>query len=194
MIFGFNTDIKQDGTVYHVQSEPREAEQLLQTQVFVRGQCIGKHANSYVENSKQGDFSEKKLEQMLRDQHRMVLDAIKQGKLDSVIVRAETVPGRASSLKLEWLDSNSVRINGDLVMQIMVRSDEAAVEGARVTSRFSPVEGTPLYSQAMTDASGKTEVRFAAARNSAENSAVLVQATYDGQMVTRKFRLRARTS
>ncbi len=39
MIFGFNTDIRHDDTVYHVQSEAREGEQLLQTQVFVRGRC-----------------------------------------------------------------------------------------------------------------------------------------------------------
>ena len=49
MIFGFNTDIKQGDTVYHVQSEARESELLLQTQVFVRGRCIGKRATSYAE-------------------------------------------------------------------------------------------------------------------------------------------------
>ena len=37
MIFGFNTDIKHEETIYHVQSEAREADMLLQTQVFVRG-------------------------------------------------------------------------------------------------------------------------------------------------------------
>ena len=47
MIFGFNTDIRHEDTVYHVQSEAREGEQLLQTQVFVRGRCIGKRAVSY---------------------------------------------------------------------------------------------------------------------------------------------------
>jgi len=36
MIFGFNTDVKQGDTVYHVQSEARENELILQTQVFVR--------------------------------------------------------------------------------------------------------------------------------------------------------------
>ena len=47
MIFGFNTDVKHEDTVYHVQSEAREGEQLLQTQVFVRGRCIGKRAIPY---------------------------------------------------------------------------------------------------------------------------------------------------
>ena len=47
MIFGFNTDVKHGDTIYHVQSEARESEKLLQTQVFVRGRCIGKKAISY---------------------------------------------------------------------------------------------------------------------------------------------------
>ena len=47
MIFGFNTDVKSGDTVYHVQSEAREHESILQTQVFVRGRCIGKKAASY---------------------------------------------------------------------------------------------------------------------------------------------------
>ena len=52
MIFGFNTDIKHDDTVYHVQSEARENELTLQTQVFVRGRCIGKRALSYPKKSR----------------------------------------------------------------------------------------------------------------------------------------------
>ena len=49
MIFGFNTDIKHNDTVYHVQSEARENELLLQTQVFVRGRCVGKRATPYAD-------------------------------------------------------------------------------------------------------------------------------------------------
>ncbi len=41
MIFGFNTDIKVQGTVYHVQTEVREQERRLESQVFVSGRCIG---------------------------------------------------------------------------------------------------------------------------------------------------------
>ena len=53
MIFGFNTDVKHGDTIYHVQSEARESEHLLQTQVFVRGRCVGKKATSY--GSKTGE-------------------------------------------------------------------------------------------------------------------------------------------
>ena len=89
MIFGFNTDIKQGDTVYHVQSEARESELLLQTQVFVRGRCIGKRATPYGDKLA-GGFTDQQKEHGLRDQHRLVLDAIRDGHLDDVLDKRET--------------------------------------------------------------------------------------------------------
>jgi hypothetical protein len=87
MIFGFNTDVKHEDTVYHVQSEARQADLLLQTQVFVRGRCIGKRATSYAQKAADPEFSDQKKEQILRDQHRLVLDSIRAGHLDDMIER-----------------------------------------------------------------------------------------------------------
>src|SRR5260370_20033316 len=100
MIFGFNTDIKRDDTVYHVQSEARESEQLLQTQIFVRGHCIGKRATSYA-STMAGDFSDQHKETMLREQHRHVLDAIREGKLESVVDNLEPPEALAAAKELE---------------------------------------------------------------------------------------------
>src|SRR5579862_2498523 len=110
MIFGFNTDVKQGDTVYHVQSEARENELILQTQVFVRGRCIGKRATSYAERLAQGDFSDQQKEQILRDQHRLVLDSIREGRLDSVLDRRETPETLATvkELDLQWVNAESV--------------------------------------------------------------------------------------
>jgi len=71
MIFGFNTDVKHGDTIYHVQSEAREGELLLQTQVFVRGRCIGKKATSYSAKSSESQFGDSQKEQLLREQHRI---------------------------------------------------------------------------------------------------------------------------
>ena len=81
MIFGFNTDVKHGDTIYHVQSEARESEKLLQTQVFMRGRCIGKKAISYAASASEASFGDTQKEQQLRDQHRLVLEAIREGKL-----------------------------------------------------------------------------------------------------------------
>ena len=70
MIFGFNTDVKAaDNVVYHVQSEARVNDLLLQTQVFVKGHCIGKRASSYAELAVQPDFSTEEMHEMLKVQH-----------------------------------------------------------------------------------------------------------------------------
>ena len=85
MIFGFNTDIKQGDTVYHVQSEARKNDQLLQTQVFIRGRCVGKTASSYAEHTAAAGFSDEKLHELLKTQHRRILDAVKEGRVAEVV-------------------------------------------------------------------------------------------------------------
>ena len=97
MIFGFNTDVKHGETIYHVQSEAREGELLLQTQVFVRGRCVGKKAISYAASASQAQFGDSQKEQLLRDQHRQVLDAIREGNLDHAWDHVE--PDSLSSVK-----------------------------------------------------------------------------------------------
>ena len=91
MIFGFNTDIKHEDTVYHVQSEAREGELILQTQVFVRGRCIGKRATSYADKMAAGAFSDQQKEQILRDQHRIVLEAIRFARPDAAPFYAQVL-------------------------------------------------------------------------------------------------------
>jgi hypothetical protein len=87
MIFGFNTDIKHENTVYHVQSEAREGEHLLQTQIFVRGQCIGKKAASYAELVGQREFSDDRMHEMLKFQHRSTIDDLRSGRVDEALTQ-----------------------------------------------------------------------------------------------------------
>lgn len=195
MIFGFNTDVKHDSTVYHVQSEARQAELMLQTQVFVRGRCVGKRATSYAEKSAQPGFSDQQMEQMLRNQHRLVVDAARDGKIDTVLdLIGEGKSGAedlaTSALKLEWLNVGSVRSGDSVLLRLRVTDGGNAVEGVQLTSRFAPEEGPPIYAQAVTDARGQAEIRIPVEESALTRSAVLVQASHGGRSATRKFRLR----
>jgi hypothetical protein len=192
MIFGFNTDVKQGDTVYHVQSEARENELVLQTQVFVRGRCIGKRATSYAERLAQGDFTDQQKEQTLRDQHRLVLDSIREGQLDAVLDRRETPETLASvkELDLQWVNAESVHNASNLLMQLRVTEGGAVVEGARLTFRFARPDAAPFYTQVMTDPRGQAEIRVEIEEASLPDASVLVQANFSGRTATRKFRLR----
>src|SRR5258707_3530474 len=160
MIFGFNTDVKHDDTVYHVQSEAREGELLLQTQVFVRGRCIGKRATSCAASAAEPDFSDQQKEHVLRDQHRLVLNAIRDGELENVLDRQDTPETLAAIKELEvrWLNSESVHGDHALRMQLQVTEAGAGVEGARLTIRFARPDAAPFYAQVITDSVGNAQM------------------------------------
>jgi hypothetical protein len=209
MIFGFNTDIRHEDTIYHVQSEAREGEHLLQTQVFVKGRCIGKRAVPYGSSGAQGKTTaqndnqdkdqdrdkdkDKDREKMLRELHREVLDAIRAGKLDSIFDKRDTPETLAAvkELDLEWINAGSVHASGALTMQIRVTEAGATVEGARLTLRFARPDAAPYYAQVLTDAKGSAEMNVQVDEKSLAEASVLVQASFGGRTATRKFNLRA---
>ena len=197
MIFGFNTDIRHADTIYHVQSEAREGEQLLQTQVFVQGRCIGKRAVPYGSDVAAGKSSaqtnDQDKEKILRELHREVLDAIRDGKVDSIFDKRETPETLAAvkELDLEWINAGSVHSSGALTMHIRVTDGGATVEGARLTLRFAQPDAAPYYAQVLTDAKGSAEMNIRVDEKSLADSSVLVQASFAGRTATRKFQLRA---
>ncbi len=191
MIFGFNTDIRYGDTVYHVQSEARQGEQLLQTQVFVQGRCIGKRAVSYAEKLKQPDFAEAQLEQSLREQHRMILDSIREGKLDNVLDRRDTLEPLAAikQLDVHWINSADIPPGEEIVLHLLVTDGGAAVPGAQLTSRLTRAQNPPHYQQEMTDHSGMAQMKVRLDHAGQPDAAILVQASYDGRTATRRFKL-----
>ena len=192
MIFGFNTDVKHEGTVYHVQSEARENELLLQTQVFVRGRCIGKRATSYADRAAETGFTDQQKEQILRDQHRLVLDAIRDGRLDTVFDKRDTPESLAAikELDVRWLNAGSVHSERHLQMRLKVTDGGTGVEGARLTVRFARADAAPFYTQVVTGTNGEAEMTIDVDESALPDAAVLVQASYTGRTATRKFHLR----
>jgi len=191
MIFGFNTDVKHGDTIYHVQSEARESELLLQSQVFVRGRCVGKKATSYASSTGQVQLGDIQKEQQLREQHRLVLDAIREGKLDNVLDRPEPeVLATVKELEVEWLNADSIHANRNLTMQLRVTEGGSAAPGARLTFRFARPGATPFYTQAVADPGGSAEINIEVDESTLPDSSLLVQANYEGRTATRKFLLR----
>ncbi len=87
MVMGFNTDIKHDGVVYHIQTEPRK-DAGIDTTVYTRGAVIHKLKSSYQDLLDSPDFSEEKLKQRLEDQHRQVIARIRAGEINPAAQQA----------------------------------------------------------------------------------------------------------
>ena len=194
MIFGFNTDTKVGDTVYHVQSEARQNDLLLQTQVFVRGQCIGKRATSYADQASHPGFTDEQMHELLKTQHRMVLEAVRSGKMEGTVGHnLEIQDTNGQGLAIRWVNPDAVFADSAAVMKFAVTDHGAAVEGAQLTSRLAPSSDAPVYSQTSTDAGGAAEMKVVVDNPALQETAILVQAQHGEKSATRKFRLRKAT-
>lgn len=197
MIFGFNTDVKQDQTVYHVQSEARKADLLLQTMVFVKGHCIGKYATSYAEAVGNPGFAEEHIHDLLKKQHREVLDVIKAGSIEQFFRdQTEIRDAEGESLAVTWLNSDEQVAGRKLTMELLVSDSGAAVEGALVTSRLQYPAGVPIHSQAVSEADGRVaiDLNLDEGGGSVRDPVVFVRATHGERSVTRKYRLKVESN
>lgn len=80
MVTGFNTDIKFNDVVYHIQTEPRK-DAGIETTVYVRGAVVHSLKTSYRELLNSPDYSEEKFKRVLEDQHRQVIARIRGGEI-----------------------------------------------------------------------------------------------------------------
>src|ERR1700684_1827779 len=162
MIFGFNTDVKHDDTVYHVQSEARENELLLQTQVFVRGRCVGKRAISYADKAAESGFTDQQKEQILRDQHRLVLDSIRDGRVESVLDKsvAPEILAAIKELDVLWLNAGSVHSDRNLTLRLRVTEGGSAGGGGGVGGRLCRPHAGPFFTKVVTGSDGDAEMKI----------------------------------
>lgn len=193
MIFGFNTDVKAaDNVVYHVQSEARVNDLLLQTQVFVKGHCIGKRASSYAEHAVQPNFSTEEMHEMLKAQHKLMLEGVKAGKMQELFCSdGEVQDVNAAGLAVKWLNSDVTFTSGKLVLKLLVNDHGTPADGALLTSRLSLAPDAHIHSQSMTEGDGKGDLEIEVPGDAGNELVVLVRAMYgDNKSVTRKFRLK----
>jgi hypothetical protein len=188
MIFGFNTDVKFKGTVYHVQSEARKHDQHLQTQVFVRGRCIGKKATPYGDHASEPDFSDEKMHEMLKSQHKGVVDAVRDGRVADVLNETYGLAGNGFSVA--WSNAHSVVQEGEVVLRFQVSLSGAPVSGATLISKVVLPNESPIFAKLTTDEAGSAETRVAAQEEALEAASVYIQATHGEHSATRKYRLR----
>ena len=131
-------------------------------------------------------------EKLLRDLHREVLDAIREGRLDSILDKRDTPETLAAvkELDLQWTNAGSVHSGGSLMMNLRVTEAGQPIQGARLTFRFARPNAAPYYAQVLSDAQGSAEMSVQVDENALPDSSVLVQASFQGRTTTRKFQLR----
>jgi len=188
-IFGFNTDVKHAETVYHVQSEARQNDLLLQTLVFVKGQCVGKRTLSYARQVSQPEFSTEGIHELLKAQHKGVLEAIQQGRMESVLGSGNEVQDvGGSGLSLQWTAAQSN--GGSVPVSFRVLDCGQPATGAEIIVR-SVVASEGELARGVTDASGMAALSVPLTDEVAARGAVMVEARHQGKSAMRKFRVKS---
>jgi len=83
VITGFNTDIKHNEKVYHIQTEDKGLQNpYIESLVYVGGEILASKKTSYADQAK-GGIDEKWIGGLMEQQHRTMIAAIKRGRFDA---------------------------------------------------------------------------------------------------------------
>jgi len=83
VITGFNTDIKHNEKVYHIQTEDKGLQNpYIESLVYVGGEILASKKTSYAEQAGAG-VDEKWIGSLMEQQHRTMIAAIKRGRFDT---------------------------------------------------------------------------------------------------------------
>ena len=92
MITGFNTDIKHNDKVYHIQTEDKGlSNPYIESLVYVGGEILASKKTSYAEQAKTG-VDEKWIGGLMEQQHRTMIAAIKRGRFDGTADQTKSGP------------------------------------------------------------------------------------------------------
>jgi hypothetical protein len=192
-IFGFNTDVKRGDTIYHVQSEARVSDLQVQTLVFVKGLCIGKRTSSYAREASRPGFSDQAIHELLKTQHRAVVDSITNSTMESALGTAGEVQDiGGSGLSLKWIKTDPIGSQNHISMHFQVSDAGSPVAGAVVVARIGSDPDAAVIARSSSDKSGNVDMQIGIADNLRREGAIIVQATHAGKSATRKFRLKTK--
>lgn len=92
MITGYNTDVEHDGVVYHVQTEDKGLDSPLILSLVYSGGAILASKRSHYDDLIASGFSEERLAERLKRQHRLICAAIHAGRIEELKRMGQTGP------------------------------------------------------------------------------------------------------
>lgn len=152
MSSGFNTDVRVDDRVFHVQTEDRgPGHPAIDTVVYQNGRILHRRSSGYEHFLESAEFSAEALRERVEEQHRQVIEDLRGGALAEQIAKAlENAPasGAPGGIQVQLLNPTSWLAGGNvqLDVEIVRRADrqplagaqvEAAIEGAAEATRHA---------------------------------------------------------
>ena len=138
MIFGFNTDVPAKAGIYHVQTEDRGPKRpVIESIIYVGGKIMGRKRTPYVRE----EVSQERIEEMVRRQHKDLVEAIRAGTWVPAGGDAKAKPKAPADRKgytVRLKNSDNVRHGEFLRFQLTVedKAENAPAAGVALDVRW----------------------------------------------------------
>jgi hypothetical protein len=131
------------------------------------------------------------MHELLKTQHKAVIDAIQQGQMSSVLGSGADVQDiGGSGLSLQWKAPAAAADASDLLVSFQVLDSGAPASGAAIVVRGVVASDGLELARGVADGFGEAALSIALTEDVLNRGAVMVQATRNGKSVTRKLRVK----
>jgi hypothetical protein len=215
MVFGHNTNLKLGSNMLHVQTEDRGATHaLIDTTVYFQGRVLHRRTNNYHDLLPIDDDKQQALKLRVDEQHRTVLEAIRNGELQLSIPQPTSAstsagPGhlhqaaaiseqpplavvRPPKLVLELLNARSWLAGKQAMLNVAVKDEGGAhIAGASVSAEIEGSAGHPPYA-GQTGDDGQATLLFEMPKLTGPEPALVIRAEARQSSAHLRFSLRAK--
>ncbi len=208
MITGFNTDVKHNAKVYHVQTEDKgRSNPKIESLVYVGGEILDDYRTSY--EKKKEELSEDEIMELLEAQHKRVIRHIKVGKydesepfeeglitdrsLDEVII--EYLESEPANDQLKIVTNGLAPLFRDRKATLQIEASKATsgepVEGATIRVKLvAPKHKTVVLGSGFTNGAGLFAVDTHLPEEKISEAALIIQAICEWGTAEQKYPLR----
>jgi hypothetical protein len=140
VITGYNTDVKHNNRVFHIQTEDKgDSSPTIESLVYVGGQILATRKTSYASLVKDGR-DDKAVQELMEQQHRTMIAAIQRGRFDGPngAVKAPDAIGEEREEQTE--DAEEGTSSGDRTLdQVILDYLASELTHDQIDCSFSPV-------------------------------------------------------
>ena len=195
MSSGFNTDVHVDDHVFHVQTEDRgPSHPVIDTVVYQHGRILHRRSSSYEHFAASSEFTAEGVRDRVEEQHRQVIEDLREGALAEQIAAALELATRAGGIQVQllnptsWLEGGNVKLD----VEIVRRSDRQPLAGAQVEAAIEGAAEATRHA-GTSDDQGRVQFGFPLPPLGKGDLALVINAHADGGKDEIRFAMRSRS-
>jgi len=215
MVFGHNSNVKLGAHTFHVQTEDRgESHALIDTTVYYQGRVLHRRTNNYLDLLPLTEDSRQALKLRVDEQHREVLEEIRNGELALTIppgtgamlgVQTENAPAatpevehapvqetKSRKLSLELLNARSWLVGKQATLHVALQEENGTpVADVKICAEIEGSAAEAVHSS-QTGHTGRATITFEMPKLSSAEAALVIRLEDSNGCAPLRYALRAK--